>query len=112
MDGQNLFHGAREAFGYRWPNFDPLKLAQAVCDGQGWQLEKIHFYTGVPSARVKPHWDHFWNRKLAVMGTRGIVVFRRVLKYSNQPIKLQDGSMTTALVGREKGVDVRIAQEQ
>src|SRR2546425_2551527 len=31
IDGQNLFHAAKEAFGYRWPNFDPLKLSTEVC---------------------------------------------------------------------------------
>ena len=30
IDGQNLFHAAKEAFGYRHPNFDPLKLAATV----------------------------------------------------------------------------------
>ncbi len=36
FDGQNLFYAARHAFGYLWPNYDPLKLAQAVCQAQGW----------------------------------------------------------------------------
>ena len=27
IDAQNLFHAAKEAFGYRHPNFDALKLA-------------------------------------------------------------------------------------
>jgi hypothetical protein len=31
VDGQNLFYAAKYAFGYSWPNYDPLKLAQAVC---------------------------------------------------------------------------------
>jgi len=31
FDGQNLYHGAREAFGYTYPNFDPVELAKAVC---------------------------------------------------------------------------------
>lgn len=109
IDGQNLFHGAREAFGHRWPNYDPKKLAQSVCDQKGWNLEKIYFYTGVPSRSVKPFLHLFWSNKLAVMGTRNIEVFRRELKYSNQPINLPGGGMATALVGREKGIDVRIA---
>ena len=30
FDGQNLYHGAKEAFGYTYPNFDPAALARAV----------------------------------------------------------------------------------
>ncbi|MHB8762965.1 MAG: hypothetical protein ACYDA8_01265 [Deferrisomatales bacterium] len=39
VDGQNLFHSAREAFGYTHPNYDVRALAQAVCQAQGWQLD-------------------------------------------------------------------------
>jgi hypothetical protein len=42
FDGQNLFYAAKYAFGYSWPNYDPLKLAQAVCRAQGWQLTTNH----------------------------------------------------------------------
>ncbi len=38
FDGQNLFHAAREALGYTYPNYDPACLAREVCSGQGWQL--------------------------------------------------------------------------
>jgi hypothetical protein len=31
VDGQNLFYGAREAFGYHYPNYDVLKLSQKIC---------------------------------------------------------------------------------
>ena len=30
VDGQNLFYAAKYAFGYNWPNYEPLKLACAV----------------------------------------------------------------------------------
>jgi hypothetical protein len=59
FDGQNLFYAAKYAFGYRWPNYDPLKLAQAVCQAQGWQLDATCFYTGLPS----PQDDPFWNQR-------------------------------------------------
>lgn len=48
FDGQNLFHCAKAAFGYTYPNYDPVALAQAVCASQGWQSEQVRFYTGVP----------------------------------------------------------------
>jgi uncharacterized LabA/DUF88 family protein len=109
FDGQNLFHAARDAFGYTFPNYDPLKLAQALCSFQVWQLVETRFYTGVPDAMDKPDWSHFWEAKLAVMGSRGIVTYSRPLRYRNQKINNPDGSNATMTVGQEKGIDVRIA---
>ncbi len=31
VDGQNLFRSAKTAFGHRYPNYDILALATAVC---------------------------------------------------------------------------------
>ena len=28
FDGQNLFYAVKKAFGYNWPNYDPLALAR------------------------------------------------------------------------------------
>jgi len=109
FDGQNLFHAAKEAFGYRYPNYDVGKLATLVCNQQGWQCIDVHFYTGVPEAGDNLFWNVFWNAKLAAMGTRGIHVFRRALRYRNQTVRLPDGTTHTFLVGQEKGVDVRLA---
>lgn len=36
VDGQNLFHAAREAFGYTYPNYDVLSLARRICEEHGW----------------------------------------------------------------------------
>lgn len=109
FDGQNLFHHAKTAFGYPFPNYDPKKLAERICADKGWQLTEIHFYTGVPSNIDKPFWNHFWSAKMAVMGTRGVKTFTRPLRYRNQTIVLTNGSTTVASVGQEKGIDVRIA---
>jgi uncharacterized LabA/DUF88 family protein len=109
FDGQNLFYAAKYAFGYPWPNYDPLRLAQAVCRAQGWQLLKTCFYTGVPSSDDDPFWNHFWMAKLAHMGRVGIQAFYRHLKYRNQTVKLPGGGFTTVLVGSEKGIDVCLA---
>ena len=108
FDGQNLFYAAKEAFGYPYPNYDPLVLARRICDGKRWSLESVRFYTGVPEVSDKPFWHHFWNNKLAVMGKKGVQTFRRPLRYRNQ-IVIADGKTVTALVGQEKGVDIRIA---
>jgi len=109
IDGQNLFHAAKDAFGYPYPNYDVGKLAHAVCVQQGWNCVGAQFYTGVPEASDHAFWNAFWNAKLAAMGTRGIRVFRRALRYRNQNVRLPDGRTHTFLVGQEKGVDIRLA---
>ena len=50
IDGQNLYRHAKDAFGHHHPNYDPRKLAEAVCAECGWVNYGVRFYTGVPSA--------------------------------------------------------------
>jgi len=109
FDGQNLFHHAKGAFGYPYPNYDPKKLAEHVCATHRWHLEAVHFYTGVPDVNDKPFWNHFWTAKMAVMGTRGVRTFSRPLRYRNQTVLSPGAGPVVALVGQEKGIDVRIA---
>ncbi len=109
FDGQNLFHSARESFGYTYPNYDPLKLAESVCSINDWRLDQVFFYTGIPSNAKNPHWHHFWSKKLAFMGSRGIKTFTRPLRYQMQKLELSDGTLTSIPVAQEKGIDVRIA---
>lgn len=75
----------------------------------GWHLDKIFFYTGIPSPQDDPFWSGFWAKKLAIMGTRSVEVFSRELRYRNRSIRLEDGSEKTILVGQEKGIDIRLA---
>jgi uncharacterized LabA/DUF88 family protein len=109
IDGQNLFHAAREAFGYIFPNYDVRALAEHVCRARGWQLASVRFYTGVPDATDDPAWNHFWSGKLAVMGRQAVVVYSRSLRYRNKRVRLPNGTEHTYLAGEEKGIDVRIA---
>lgn len=109
VDGQNLFHAAREAFGYTYPNYDVSALATELCTGQGWTLGEVRFYTGIPDASDDAFWHHFWTHKLASMGRQGVAVFSRSLRYRNRTITLPDGTQHTFLTGEEKGIDVRIA---
>jgi uncharacterized LabA/DUF88 family protein len=109
IDGQNLFYGIRDAFGYCYPNYDVQLLSQKICQEKGWQLRQVRFYTGVPDINDKPFWHNFWSNKLTLMGQKGVKVFSRKLRYRNETIKLPDGKTHTFLVGQEKGVDVRIA---
>ncbi len=109
FDGQNLFHAVREAFGYTFPNYDPIKLADAVCRQQGWLLKETRFYTGIPDVADDAFWNHFWQAKIANLGRRGAKTYTRSLRYRNKTIQLPGGSAHTFLVGQEKGIDVRIA---
>jgi uncharacterized LabA/DUF88 family protein len=109
IDGQNLFHHSRKAFGYHFPNYDIQKLCQCVAKMRGWNLTCVHFYTGVPDAADDPRWNRFWGNKLREMGRQGMQLFSRPLRYRNKSVTLPDGSQYTFLHGEEKGIDVRIA---
>ena len=109
FDGQNLFYGAKEAFGYSYPNYSPRALADTICADHGWTPTEVFFYTGIPSAAAGSRWNYFWTAKMAVMGTRRIQTFSRALRYRNQTVDFPNGTRSTILVGQEKGVDVRIA---
>lgn len=109
VDGQNLYHNVRNVFGYNYPNYDVQKLAYAVCSAQGWTLQKVQFYTGVPSFADNPHWHGFWHNKLAVMNRHGIVSYHRELVYRSMTIQIPSVGQHTLSVGEEKGIDVRLA---
>lgn len=94
IDGQNLFYAAKYAFGYRFPNYDPLRLAKEICGQfEDWSLADTSFYTGVPSPQLNRELNSFWVKKLQVMSTRGVRTY--------------SGRVTAR--GAEKGVDIRIA---
>ncbi len=76
---------------------------------QGWTLEQVRFYTGVPNAADNAFWNYFWVAKLGTMGHQGVHVFSRPLRYRNKTVRLPGGHVHTFLVGEEKGIDVRIA---
>ena len=109
FDGQNLYHAARETFGYTYPNYDPLALANTVCERQGWELSQVRFYTGIPDQADDAFWNGFWANKLRTMSWRKIHVYSRALRYRNMRVKLPGGTEHTYLAGEEKGIDVRIA---
>jgi len=109
VDGQNLYRSAKTAFGYHYPNYDVHALATAVGASRGWQLDQVRFYTGIPDATDNAFWHHFWTNKFAQMGRQGVHVFWRLLRYRNESVRLPDGTELSVLVGREKGVDVRLA---
>lgn len=108
IDGQNLFRHAKDAFGHHHPNYDPLKLAYAVCDANRWISREVRFYTGVPSAARSPMWHAYWSRRLTEMRRSGISVTSRPLRYRVERVRLADGTVHEVPVDREKGIDLRL----
>ena len=108
FDGQNLYRHAKDAFGHHHPNYDPRRLADAVCADRGWVNHGVRFYTGVPSADRAPMWHGYWTRRLTAMRRAGIAVTSRPLRYRVETVRLPDGSVHEVPVEREKGVDLRL----
>jgi len=109
IDGQNLYHGLREAFSVTHPNYDLMKLSHAICKRGGWQLKQVRFYTGYPLSTDDPFWSAFWQKKLLAISRQGAFKFTRALRYRNRTFTLDDGTEITKVIGEEKGIDVRLA---
>jgi uncharacterized LabA/DUF88 family protein len=109
VDGQNLFYAAKQSYGYTRPNYDVHALVTVVCRSRGWKPVQSRFYTGVPDQGKNPFWHRFWNAKLPAIGRQGVIIVKRPLRYQRQEITLPNGSKTTISVGKEKGIDIRIA---
>ena len=108
FDGQNLFRHAKDAFGHHHPNYDPVKLAAAVCAANGWIPAGVRFYTGVPDADRSPMWHGYWTRRLTAMRRAGVNVTVRRLRHRVERVRLPDGTACAVPVQREKGIDLRI----
>ena len=109
FDGQNLFYHAKAAFGYNHPNYDPDKLADAVCLAQGWENHGVYFYTGIPDAGRDPERYRYWQRRFLGMRRSGIIVTTRRLRYQIEALTLPDGTRQEKVIARqEKGIDLRI----
>ncbi len=108
IDGQNLFRHAKDAFGHHHPNYDPRKLAEAVCAAKGWINSGVRFYTGVPDAKQSAMWHGYWTRRLVAMRRAGVAVTTRPLHYRSERVLRADGSVYENAAGREKGIDLRL----
>jgi len=60
IDGQNLFYGVKTAFGYEYPNFDVLRLAERISGICRCCLSSVRFYTGMPERKDSEFWHYFW----------------------------------------------------
>ena len=106
IDGQNLFQHAKDAFGHYHPNYDPLKLHQAVCDAHGWTPNLVRFYTGVPDQQHDPMWASYWSKRVITLKRAGVYVTTRKLRYREKAILQADGSEEIITTPQEKGIDV------
>lgn len=109
IDGQNLYHHAKAAFGHHHPNYDPTKLLNAVCGLNNWVPAGIRFYTGIPSATHAPMWHGYWANRLLSMTRSGVLVVQRPIRYHQEQVELPDGTVKSVVTPQEKGIDVRLA---
>jgi len=109
IDGQNLYQHAKDAFGHHHPNYDPLKLHQAVCAEHGWQPNLVRFYTGIPSHVESPMWAGYWAKRILYMKRSGIHVTTRPLRYRREKVTDAQGIESIVSTPQEKGIDVRLA---
>ena len=109
FDGQNLFYAVKQAFGYRWPNYDPLALALAVCAFSRVEFARDVFLHGAAQLQGRSVLEPLLEREVGGHGNAGIRTYWRHLKYRNQTVSLPGGGSTVVLVGQEKGIDIRIA---
>ena len=108
VDGQNLYRCVKDTFGCSHPNYDVGQLSRVVCERAGLLLSGARFYTGVPDASDDAKWHNFWSKKLLAISRQGVRTFSRPLRYRNETIPL-DGGTLRRRQAREKGIDVRIA---
>ncbi len=109
FDGQNLYHASKKAYGYTYPNYDPICLAHTLCRMSGWLVKTISFYTGIPSFKRDSYWNRFWSKKLGMLGKKGANIYSRQLRYNKIAIQLESGITNYVYHGEEKGIDVRLA---
>jgi len=102
VDGQNLFHATREAFGYTYPNYDVLALAQAGCAPKGWALTQTRFYTGIPDPEDDARWHDFWSAKMAVWGVRVSTSSRGLCVTGTGPCAYRTGRRTCSWRARRR----------
>lgn len=120
FDVQNLFKSLKEAWGVRYNEYDPIKLASAVAEKRGWLLQDVYYYTGTPRGGRRRNLERFWGNKLPALRDAGVKLFTPGLKYDNHGAECPNchgsdivcercGRLSSVEIPREKTVDVRIA---
>lgn len=107
IDGSNLYHAAKEAFGF--VKHDVAALAREICQKKGWDCGAINFYSGVPTKEHDPVGFDRWDKRIAVMKQQNINVVTRPLTYRTKKVFGPNGEENVSLHTGEKGIDVRLA---
>ena len=58
IDGQNLYHSARESFGYTYPNHDVVALSRAISQKKGYRNPIVELLDGTEQNLVPPQSDN------------------------------------------------------
>lgn len=111
IDGQNFSNALKDAFGLRRPALNLPAIVNGLCEQRGWQLEQVRFYTGMVDRGLEPDLHAYWMRRLSQYGRQpGVTVWTRHNSYGTRRLSCEKcGQVTLQRVGREKGVDLRIA---
>lgn len=104
VDYQNMYRGAREAFGYdahpgHFGNFRPISFGRVLTREEGCVLVQVRVYTGIPVPQRDRKGNAIMQRRIASWVSDSpdkVEVFPRPLRYPPSQ-------------GREKGVDVELA---
>lgn len=96
FDAMNLFYDVKSQYGYGYPNFDVLSLAETVSTHLGLTLRETRYYSGIHSRKFSVA-QHDWLRnKVKQLRSQGVFAYTRQLSYAEG-------------VPREKGIDLRLA---
>jgi len=111
VDGQNLSNALKDAFGMRRPTLNLPAMVNRVCQPRGWKLEEVRYYTGIVDREIEPELHSYWMRRLSQYGRQpGVKVWTRHNSYGTRRLTCEKcGEVALRRVGREKGVDLRIA---
>jgi len=119
FDGQSLFKQAEDCFGYKKPNYDPLKLTEYIVKLEPNRLLRcLRFYTGIHKASINSSLHIFWTNKLsslkkivnAKLGNDGIFIFTREHKYIDEEVFDKKTKQVRIIKkGIEKGTNIRLA---
>lgn len=104
IDYQNFYHFLKQNFALNIAGLHLPNLVKAWCLSKGVAADEIRVYTGVHDAHADPIKAASMQKRLNWMRDQGVKVFATKLHYAKDPASGQ-------LVGREKGIDVRMACE-
>ncbi len=99
FDIQNFYLTSKSAWGFSYPNFDPIALSTLVTSRHtDWKLTGIKLYTGIHSIAKNERWHKFWTNKLNFHKEKDsrVSFYTTLLHYSGG-------------CAHEKGIDIRIA---